>query len=224
MALTVYSWGAYATYNHKEIPFRDEDSQVYVMVKVAKGELTTRQYRNVKAMDGRTYLVSTANPQGAFEVFGQYGAHILSAQKNALIVPVPSSSHIQLGQPFTGARLVDAIVQRLPKAASVSAAPILAFKQVMPRASKGEANARDKALIKGALTTSVKTLSGPVFLVDDVCTSGAHLMACAEFLRDLGADVRMAVCIGRTSSTQHPTPLAVPPEDIEDQFSLFFGH
>lgn len=220
----MHAWGAYAAYNHKQTPFRDEDSQVYVMVRVAKGELTTDQYKFVTALDGTKYRVSKTALSAVLEIFGQYGAQVLSLQENALLVPVPASSHVKLGSPFTGEKLAEAIAKKLPAHANVKTAPILAFNQVMPRASKGESQGRDKAFIRSHLISSETTLVGKhVILIDDVCTSGSHLTACAEFLRAMGATVELAVCIGKTSSTQHPTPLAVPPEDIENQFAMFFG-
>ncbi|MDO8977548.1 phosphoribosyltransferase family protein [Reyranella sp.] len=223
MALTVYAWGAYATYNHRQIAYRDEDSQVYVMVQVAKGELTSRQFSYVTALDGTRLRVSKDNPAAVHEIFGQYGACTLRLCRNSLIVPVPSSSHTVLGTPFTGSKLVDAIVKKLSPMANMQASPILAFDQVMPRASKGEANGRDKTFIQSHLITKANSLQGiNVILVDDVCTSGAHLLACADYLRAKGATVANAVCIGKTSPTQHPTPLAVKPEDIENPFSMFF--
>lgn len=221
----MHSWGAYAAYSHKVTQFRDEDSQVYCTVKVAKGELKTRQWANVRALDGTLLRVSKDNPNAPLIIFGQYGAKVLAAEKNSLIVAVPSSSHTVHGQAFTGASLAEAIAQRMPAGSGVKASALLAFKQVMPKASAGEADARNKPLIKAALKSSLASLKQQrVVLVDDVCSSGAHLMACAEFLRDLGATVDTAVCIGRTTQTQHATPLAVPPEDIEDQFSFFFDH
>lgn len=221
MALTVYAWGAYATYNHRQIAYRDEDSQVYVMVQVAKGELTSRQFSYVTALDGTKLRVSKDNLPAVHEIFGQFGAATLRLMTNTLIIPVPSSSHTTLGSAFTGSYLAQAITKKMAPSARVVAAPILAFDQVMPRASKKEANGRDRGFIRSHLIATDTNLAGVnVVLVDDVCTSGSHLLACADFLRGRGAIVTTAICIGKTSSTQHPTPLAVPPEDIEAQHSM----
>jgi len=45
--------------------------------------------------------------------------------------------------------------------------------------------------------------------------SGAHLLACASFLRLRGAEIQLALCLARTVNTQHPTPLQLPAEDLE---------
>jgi hypothetical protein len=49
------------------------------------------------------------------------------------------------------------------------------------------------------------------------------LLACADFLREIGATVNTALCLARTVNVQHPSPLQLVPEDLEAQFNLF-GH
>ncbi len=176
----------------------------------------------VTALDGVTYRVAAGSEQLAFNIFGQWGAQVIGQWRNTLLVAVPASSHTVFTVPFTGSRLADAVAVRLPKESNVRAAPILAFKAPMPRASAGESGGRDKVAIQNGLKCSVETLSGQlIVLIDDVCTSGAHLRACADFLRGLGANVDIALCLARTVQSQHPSPLNVQPEDIEDQFRLF---
>jgi predicted amidophosphoribosyltransferase len=92
----------------------------------------------------------------------------------------------------------------------------------MPRASAGESGGRDKVALQNGLMSAVESLSGQsVVLIDDVCTSGAHLIACANFLRAQGASVSTALCLARTVNAQHPTPLQLAPEDVEAESGFF---
>jgi len=56
----------------------------------------------------------------------------------------------------------------------------------------------------------------PVILVDDVLTSGGHLMACTAILRENGARVDLAVCAGRTVQESPRNPFEVQVEEVED--------
>jgi hypothetical protein len=217
LPLNLYCWGAYAAYDHVATPYRDDDYVVNGMVRAVKGTLPARQFAYVRALDGNRYRIAAGTEPLAFAVFGQWGASLLAQWKSALIIPVPSSSHTTFGIPFTGSKLAESIAARMPTEANVHAAPILAFKSKMPRASAGESGGRDRTAIQAALqVTSLSSLKGQsVVLVDDVCTTGAHLVACANFLRDQGANVDYALCLARTVNFQHPTPLQVPPESLE---------
>lgn len=191
------------------------------MVRAVKGTLTARQFANVVGIDRITYRVAAGSEQSAFFVFGIWGASLLSKWTNAWIVPVPASNHTEFGIQFAGSRLAAAIAARFPKEANISAAPILAFKSKMPRASAGEAGARDKIAIQNGLQINAEIPKGQhVVLVDDVCTSGAHLVACANFLRAKGAHINTALCLARTVNSQHPTPLQMALEDLEIQGDL----
>ena len=57
-------------------------------------------------------------------------------------------------------------------------------------------------------------------LVSDVCASGADIVACAHFLRNLGAEVGLSLCLAKSAQSQHPSPLQVAPEDIETQLNF----
>ena len=132
-----------------------------------------------------------------------------------MIVPVPASDHTVLGKVFTGARLAG-LVQRAGKSLKLTAAPILAFKNEMPKAHKKGEGSRNQHLLRDNLKVDGQSIKGRVVvLLDDVVTSGAHMRACAEFLRAHGAAVEHSICAGRTVWEQVPKPLEIPDEDLE---------
>lgn len=53
------------------------------------------------------------------------------------------------------------------------------------------------ANVEGAFAWEGEPLSGQVILIDDVCTTGSTLSACARVLRAAGAEKITAICIAR---------------------------
>jgi hypothetical protein len=56
---------------------------------------------------------------------------------------------------------------------------------------------------------------GICVLIDDVTTSGGHLIAAAWKLEDGGRIARLAVCCGRTAHDQWDDPLEPYEEDLD---------
>lgn len=109
------------------------------------------------------------------------------------VMPVPSSAHTDPTAMFTGRRLANAI-QEYHK--PFVAASTLYFNQAMPPA-RGGGN-RNPHTIQPHLRIAGPPPVGRVVLLDDVCTSGGHLIAAARFLRQHGIQVEDAFVIGRT--------------------------
>lgn len=185
------------------------------MVRAIRGTLPARQFATVDAIDGVTYQIQAGSEAVAFHVFGLWAAGVLTHWRDALLVPVPSSTHTTLGSPFTGSKLVEAIAARTPQDSDIAASPVLAFKNKMPRASVGESGGRDRSLIRTALYCESDLEGRSIVLVDDIRTTGAHFLACADFLRERGASVGLALSVACTVTTQHPTPLFIAAEDLE---------
>jgi hypothetical protein len=215
MPLIVHYWGAYPGYDRQAIPLREEDWAIDCTLAAVKGRLSARSVAWVTAIDGQTHRITGGTEAAAFEVFGQWGAHLLSAWwQNSILVPVPSSDHTIFNVPFTASHLAHAIATRVPEELNIRAAPILAFKAAMPTGGAGGVSA-----IQDALRCSFDRLAGcSTVLIDDICVTGAHLLACARFLRSLGAEVGLALCLAKYVRSPHPNPLHVAPEDVEEGY------
>ena len=74
---------------------------------------------------------------------------------------------------------------------------------------------RDPNEIEPTLVCQVTNAQQPVVLIDDVMTTGGHLLACAAALRRNGITVENALVAGRAVWTAVPVPYKIAPEDIE---------
>jgi hypothetical protein len=214
VALTTYFWGAYPGYDIKAVLPRDDDAVVDCMVRAVAGALPARSSALVVAVDGNAYRVAAGTESLAFDIFGQWAAHLLAQWwRDALLVAVPHLSCTEFARSSSRSRLADATASHLPQELNVAAAPILAFKARIPLAAS-----HDHIAMQRELKCAVQTLTGQtVVLVSDVCVSGADIIACAHFLRNLGAEVGLGLCLAKLVQAQHPSPLRVAPEDIENQ-------
>lgn len=113
--------------------------------------------------------------------------------QSASLIPVPSSSHTNPAALFTGRRISEAV--QAAHAPFISM-PILFFDQAMPPARGG--GSRNPTAIQPHLRLAGPPPASRVVLIDDVCTSGGHLIAAARYLRQHGVEVEDAFVIGRT--------------------------
>jgi hypothetical protein len=125
------------------------------------------------------------------------------------VMPVPSSAHITPEAMFTGRRLAEAIEEAHKP---FVAAPTLYFDQTMPPA-RGGGN-RNPNTIQPHLRIAAPPPTGRVVLLDDVCTSGGHLIAAARFLRQHGIQVQDAFVIGRTCWDRPDSMWSVATENL----------
>lgn len=216
MTLVVHAFGAYARYSRNDIPWRDEDYQILKLVKSLKGK-EVKGTATITDVHGTRRQISNGSSVNARLIFGYWALKRLRELDlgPVRLVPVPSSKCVEFGNAGAAlemARWTHQIGRQTMPDLVVSS--WLRFAQPMLSASS-EGGTRNQAEIQAALRVSPDVQPCQAVLVDDVKTTGAHLRACAERLRQSGVSVSHVLVAASTSWTQHPTPLNVASEDIE---------
>jgi hypothetical protein len=133
-------------------------------------------------------------------IFSDFGVHMLRDVKDhgwTLVGVPPSKSTIEHKEPHLTDRLAMGIVQRAN--GNLRAASLLRWDQPMPSASS-EGGSREPELLYPHLRLVQPVLVGQNYvIIDDVCTGGGHLRACAAKIRHAGGTVQWAICSARTT-------------------------
>lgn len=176
--------------------WRGSDYRARNLVQAIKGG-DFKGYSEFKTVAGVVHRVdSTPNGREVAMAVASWGLakKIREAgYENACLIPVPSSDHVDPCAEFTGSRLAQAIAQ---KDEGFSVRPALFFNEVMVKSSAG--GGRNSNAIQANLRATACDGIANAVLIDDVCTSGAHLKASARFLARRGITVTDAFVIART--------------------------
>lgn len=218
MALIVHSMVAYPVYASQETAWRQADYNANKLVKSLKGD-AINGYADIRDVDGTWVRINNQSCEPAYRLFRNWGARRLAELNEGpvVLVPVPSSTCTTFDMVTTPVRMSHALAQASP-AGQASVGQWLRFNEPMQSSRTG--GTRRRAALRENLRLSDAFAAARVVLVDDVKTTGSHLRACADVLRDAGATVETVIVAGTTVWEQHATPFLLDPEDLEGGFDL----
>lgn len=126
--------------------------------------------------------------------------------ENPVLAPIPNSSTT----PDTGDYATKSLAQGIQAAIGASAVVFdgLRFKNAMPSARKG--GVRNPRILLANMVVTSPLPAGQIVLIDDVCTSGGHLLAAQHLIGE--KRVTCAITCGRTVHESLPDMLNVPAE------------
>jgi hypothetical protein len=152
----------------------------------------------------RRCQLDTRTVEQALKWFGTLAALIIRTQKlypQCVLVPIPDSSCVrsELRAPRT-LRLAEAIATHA--GAGCLVADLFRWQSLHRPSHRG--GSRDPNSLERELEIVSVCPSGTIVLVDDVVTSGAHLLAAAALLKNVGFECEHAICLARTTASSKP--------------------
>ncbi len=217
MTLLVYPTGIYRSEISSD--WRPKDYDIRNLVKALKGE-EFKGYSEI-SIHGKAYRFTAKDTDPAYALWAAWASTVLRHLKlgKVILVPVPSSSQVRFGQMTPPVRMATKLSAVAPDVAIVG--NYLRHETKQPK-SHTEGGSRDPSTIEAALVCHVTDASLPIVLIDDVVTSGGHLIAAARTLRQNGAKVEHALVAGRAKREAVTDPFKPEPEDLEaDPFEGF---
>jgi hypothetical protein len=174
----------------------------YAYVRLFPGELRRR--------------LDADNAARAVDWFGEMAAAVLKQEFGptaCVLVHILGSACRSADTPTRTASLAQAAAGRLPGARVFDR---LRFDQRMHSAHDGQGSRDAASLFRHLVVHGSPPTDAPYVLVDDVLTTGGHLAAAAARLRDVGAQVALAVCAVSASQVAQPDPFARAVRWIDD--------
>lgn len=208
--LKLISLCAYLT--DTDVEWRNEDYTAYKMVKALKGDLINGYFDYKVAGVMRRFDQSNVTefvariPRALARMIARHHPG------EASIVPIPNSHVVSATTPrFKTLELARKLAEHSD--GKLTVVPALAFREVQTKSREGgprEASHFEKAY------KILQRPKGPVVLLDDVCTSGGHLVAAHRLLhREENSPIALACTFGRTTKEQLKQPIGIRAEDLD---------
>jgi hypothetical protein len=194
-----------ATYTQ---PFYD----THKLVTALKGE-PVKGFVNIK-LGGRTVELRDPNKDLAADWFGERVAELrLTPELPYYLCCLPDSGCTLNGVRTSKIeRLALAVQARVPRMKIVD---VFRFKTPMPKSH--ETNMRDPATLFSSLeVVSLPPLDGRVIILDDVCTSGAHIAAATAHLKAHNVSDVVAICAARTNYNNQDVAIKWQAEELNE--------
>lgn len=212
MTLLLHVHGGYPSYANSGASWRGIDYDAHMFIQTLKGN-SINGYVDVSGVDGKRYRITTDKPNGAFHVFGTWAAKKIAelGLPPGYIVPVPSSSCIALNADEKGHRLASSVALHSPHHSALSA---LHWGEAMQKAALG--GERDPDVLFGKLFVLQNLPPSNIVLLDDVVSTGGHVLASARALRAFGHTVTHVVAAAQTVWEYPPNGMFnIPSRDLE---------
>ena len=211
MALRVISFATYLT--NVDVAWRGEDYDALKFVKAIKGK-PINKYAYVPVGKAKRRL-----EQGnADDAIGWFGELAMAPTRDSrlprplILVPIPNSSCTSTnGKVPRTTRLAKALLVQLGEGEVWDR---LRWTTIMIPSSQG--GTRDPQELYENLVVTKDPPKGSLVLIDDVRTTGGHLLAAAARLVEKGGRVPLAVCAARTVWDQDQEPFSMLDERLDD--------
>lgn len=204
--MKVLSFVAYPSYDRET----KDDWKAYNATMALKGA-DFRGYADIKIYDAM-HRITAKNTEPIMRAFGEKVVQAIGqpAPDTAIFV-LPSSGCVAFGEDVKAKRLADAIIAAKPPVAV--AAPFFWIEPLGKAAGGG--GPRNASFLHEKLCFLPHVGVSQAILVDDVKTTGGHLVAASRVLKDHGISTSKAICFARTV-WERPEKMFV---DVEEELA-----
>jgi hypothetical protein len=198
-----------------DVKWRPEDHRATKMVKALKGDPIKGYFSSVVGGVWRKFDQSNVH-EFVERIPRALAGNILRHHDGpATIVPIPNS-HV-IATTTAGFKTLD-LANKVAEYSGgrFKVAPALVFNEVQQKSRGG--GPRDASHFEKAYRI-VQSLAGPIILLDDVCTSGGHLIGAHWRLHCEKSPVVLACTFGRSTKEQLENPVGLREDELDLSFA-----
>jgi len=197
---------------HDPPTWRQSDHDASKMVKALKGDTIKGYFSTI--IGGKTVRFDNSNVGDFLKRIPPALAKIIALELDgpATLVPIPNS-HVT-STSAAGFRTLELAKQTAAASGGrLTVAPALVFEEAQQKSRRG--GPRNAEHFEQAYRIA-RDVRGPIVLIDDVCTSGGHLIGAYRKLHDPSKrEVVLACAFGRSRREQVKAPVAVYREVLD---------